>query len=1270
MRFFSSSPSIPDLLLDRRDAGRVVFFCGAGVSFNSGMPDFIGLTKHVVEQFDPPASSAIMDGFSPWLDGQSSSAVSLDQVFNLLQQEYGRKEVNQLVAARLAEPTDTSEPSREHGIIRRISSDADGNPQIVTTNFDTLFEAGFVGTIKHVPPALPNLSLGMPIIGVSYLHGRLPDASTYPYPFVLSSADFGRAYLAEGWATKFVRELLSEYTVVLVGYQAEDPPIRYLLQGLNYDCQSDRTNLFAFDRGDPDEIEAKWRDRGVTPIAYPEHEVLWDTLEAWAQRADDPRRWRDNVIATTATDPKALQPHERGQVAHLLRTNTGAKAFQMADPIPHPEWVCVLDAGTRAAKPSIGYGDNAEEFEPLNHYGLDDDPPRPKESGRQTHRIHENLLEWNRRDANPSTAHRLGGRQMLGQEDIPLRLFQFTNWIGKSLGSPVMAWWAARQNGLHPRLIDSIRRHSRDKDDLHLRARLVWNLIAERQSDPRQLAWNEGWFDLKHRIGKEGWTPAVLRNFAAMSKPMIKCSSPLGLAQSKPPSSDWETVDIHEIADIEVAFPERHGEEIDVPEDKIAPVLSILQQAFLEASGVLEELGTSCFQTPITCYPERDVDGDDDQYRDFYHDVRWFMELFNRLVHHDSTSASVISKTWPISDRFFFRNIRLYAANQSTLYHIDESYDLIMRLDEEAFWDSGCNRELMFLIADRWEEFTETQKAEISARILRGFDKPGHVSDEEFTPFMAKIILRRGRWFQNQGCVWPDEQAQQLDEFAESLSDWSDDWAKDTTIKHGVKGGWVGTDDDPQAVMDLPVSEIIDSATKDLEREFNCFTDRRPFTGLVKSDPRRAIAALTYKSKKGEYPKTFWSSLIRDWPEDASDRLTKRMLHCVAILPHASLRELRYTIGDWLRDKMTSYVELDRDLAWALFDQCATALIEDKSGAAAESGLGETRIGGEVVSQSRRTLGHAINSPIGELTEGLVKSLWASKPDKDSGIPAEYKTRLERLMAVSGEGSDHAVAVLARGIQWFDHIDPEWTSGRLLPLLAFSHPAAEPAWNGFLSRGKVPNPRVLVATKSLLLKLFPWLYGFDWDRDLAKVAATWLMWMAIFRRDGEDGITASQARDCIRNMSGETRQNVVFWLGMVGKGNDNGWTELVAPFIRDIWPRERALRTRASVTSWIGMLGHTGKHFPVVYDAVKPHLVPIEGENHWLCRFTREVGGDEPITADHPAEVLDMINTIIPNSAEYPPYQLKQILDLVADTDELLVGDPRYNRLLALTDTR
>ena len=85
------------------------------------------------------------------------------------------------------------------------------------------------------------------------------------------------------------------------------------------------------------------------------------------------------MIDTTPNDPKMLKPYQRGQVAHLLRTTPGAKQFSNAEPTPHPEWINVLDAGCRAAKPSNGYGPDAECFVPLAAYGLDDDPPRQKE---------------------------------------------------------------------------------------------------------------------------------------------------------------------------------------------------------------------------------------------------------------------------------------------------------------------------------------------------------------------------------------------------------------------------------------------------------------------------------------------------------------------------------------------------------------------------------------------------------------------------------------------------------------------------------------------------------------------------------------------------------------------------------------------------------------------------------------------------------------------------------------------------------------------------
>ncbi len=163
MRFLAESPIIPDRLLHRRDKGQVVFFCGAGVSMNAGLPNFEELTNYVVDKFDPPPESPIR------------GALPLDQKFNLLQQEYGRKAVEKTVIEKLSPPEHLDKMPRNHEIIRRISADSDGNPQIVTTNFDQLFEIG--NDEQQCPVYLPELSPDMPIKGISYLHGRLPDTS-------------------------------------------------------------------------------------------------------------------------------------------------------------------------------------------------------------------------------------------------------------------------------------------------------------------------------------------------------------------------------------------------------------------------------------------------------------------------------------------------------------------------------------------------------------------------------------------------------------------------------------------------------------------------------------------------------------------------------------------------------------------------------------------------------------------------------------------------------------------------------------------------------------------------------------------------------------------------------------------------------------------------------------------------------------------------------------------------------------------------------------
>ena len=47
MQFVSNGPDVPERLLQAHEDGRVVFFCGAGVSYPAGLPSFAELTQEI-----------------------------------------------------------------------------------------------------------------------------------------------------------------------------------------------------------------------------------------------------------------------------------------------------------------------------------------------------------------------------------------------------------------------------------------------------------------------------------------------------------------------------------------------------------------------------------------------------------------------------------------------------------------------------------------------------------------------------------------------------------------------------------------------------------------------------------------------------------------------------------------------------------------------------------------------------------------------------------------------------------------------------------------------------------------------------------------------------------------------------------------------------------------------------------------------------------------------------------------------------------------------
>ena len=1267
MRFHADGLAIPDTLLERRDAGRVVFLCGAGVSMPSGMPDFVGLTRHVIDFFDPPEGLEIMTAFEPWLHGRPGPRVPLDQIFNLLHQEYGRNEVNSLVTERLTAVPKVGRVSHEHGLIKRISSSLAGAPQIVTTNFDRLFEIAGPGAKANifVPPAFPDLALGASIEGITYLHGRLAEADAIDHRYVLSSADFGRAYLAEGWATDFVRDLLERYTVVLVGYQAEDPPIKYLLQGLSQGGKHDRSRLYVLDKGLREDIEAKWRDRGATAVAFADYPQLWQTMEAWAERADDPRSWRKSVISGTGQDPKSMAAHERGQVAHVLRTVPGARLLAQAGSAAHPEWICVLDANVRSAEQDKGYGTGGGAFDPRHAYGLDDDLGHVSEEDRLRGMGNENLLAWRSGDDSPHEFHRLGGRQAEGAETTPTRLGHLVDWIRKSVHSPVLAWWAVRQNGLHPRLLHCIEREVLDNDDLHERARHVWNLILEHHRDPRNRQWDGSWYHFKRRVAAEGWTDSVLRDFRRVSRPRLEIRPSAGVDSSRPPTAGWDDIQLRDLGWVELKFLERHDNDLEIPDTALPQVFKILEDQIAVASGLLSDVGVDYFMTP-TCYPGREMEVATHE-AEGAEVTELFVRLFDRIAEWRPELAKAHATTWPEADRFHFRKLKLYGLSKKRSFDAEDVSAALLSCDLEAFWDEDVVRELLFLLVDRWAELSPDDKIRLTERILEGPERPDWWPGNEFLQYRDESVARYGRYLELHGCDLTPEHGARIAEMVACVPDWNDGMAISVVIERGVHVRNVDIDEAPDVLMGLPVNEVVAKAKSVQDRDSRGCTDRRPFKGLVKRNPRKALSALTAAGKMDEFPTELWSAMIDGLPDDIRPRLQRAFLHRIRRLPRDAVVELRHSLGRWLEREFASNVGLDEGLAWSVLDHVVDGIL-DGGEDAVKSARGDVFLAGTVIHRSRRTLDHAINGPIGMCANAFLNAVPGESQKAGSLVPEPVKTRLERLFSAPGEGSGHAVSVAMRRLNWFMNIDPEWTEERLLPMLDFGHPASEPAWNGFLHSSRPPSSALAVLVKPLLLDLHPWVDGFAWERELSDVAGQWLGVMRIFRPDQPDGLTRREMRSALRSMSEDARNRFISWLARVGKGNDNGWTSLVVPFLEEVWPMERKFRTSLSARAWLGLLEYSDDSVPAVYPVVQKFLVPVEPNGYSFYRFTRETDEDEPITTRFPESTLDLLDAVTPGVVTRPPYELPRILDLIVEADCSLASDPRYLRLIDLVE--
>jgi hypothetical protein len=1260
MRFLATGPAIPDELLEERDAGNVVFFCGAGISRPAGLPNFLDLTTQVIAQCGTPEGSPLHDLLER-IRSEPDFAPPLDQVFNRLQEDYGAAVIDDIVRKQLRTPKLAI--TEQHSIILRLSRNAAGKSQVVTTNFDRLFEKANSKLKLHVPPALPDLASGQPLEGLVYLHGRAAAGSAngiVRQGFVLSSSDFGRAYLADGWATRFVRELLKNYVIVLLGYSANDPPVRYLLEGLHSrGGERDTRAIYAFDKGSEDEVVGRWRGRGVTPLSYTSpdgsHSELWDTLRSWATRADDPDEWRRTIVSLAQTGPRNLEAFERGQVATLVGTDRGAKLFADAANAPPAEWLCVFDRNLRLATSKSSSADGPEENS-VRPYGLDYDRPIPTNELRTEQQVGIDLLTS---VVTPSTQVRVAGQDQRWAAPLPLRLFHIARWIARHLNDPVSAWWASGYRNLHGMLLEQIAwRLERSDEPLDKPAYKAWTHLLEQfrtspASDP------EGsWFRFSPVLKREGWGRSTLRNFENISRPYIQSER---LSASTPPTENWSNLRLSDVISFKIPFPRIDANKLEITSTSLPAVLKIIRKNLELSVDILTDLEYRHWRT-TTLHPEKRVGerhlSDKDRY------LLLFANLFDRLAKENPDLARIETQSWIIGDEFFFDKLTMYALFKKELFSGRECAKRLLTLPERSFWNNYHRRELLHSLRARWDDFSQQERRLLEKKILAGPRKLDHEDENAFARRKAIVAASVLGWLQQQNCKLFSSTTRSLAKLRSAEPEWRSSW--DSSADESLEGraGWVRTESDASKIIDAPLSELVARAQQNTTRPFQEFTAYRPFIGVVKDRPSRAVRALSLEASRGNYPIEFWRNALSEWPKQTNDRLRCLFAARIGRLPNDVAFDLRFEIPEWFKKNLPRLAQTSPERAFQAWDAVVDNFFAMEPEATSSS-IGEISIGGKIQKRSRRTYDHSINSPIGGMTRVLFDILGDFELAAGTGIPDEFRQRIERLYNAPGEGSDHAVCETALRLRWLFHIDPNWVQDRIIPFFAVHDEKSEAAWNGHLHDDRMPGPALFELLKPNFLQVFQHSSSWLWDDAPLRRLGEFLVTGCYWNLKDDRYLTYAEARTALQKATRETRDHAIFMLTNIVR-DLKAWKTFGKAFVEKAWPLERKYQTAATSQAFAELATEADDRFADVVKTILPLLGPVDHVDILVHRVGKEDGEVESLATRFPAPMLAVLDRVIPDGPRTAPFNLREVLNEIADANPSLRQDNRWRRLNAL----
>jgi hypothetical protein len=1232
MQFIKNGPDIPERLLQEHEDGKIVLFCGAGVSYPAKLPGFGGLVDKLY---------ASLGEIPSFVECAAIKKEQYDTAIGLLERRLvdGRAVVREQLAKILT--PDLSEPqvTATQEALLSLARNRKGQYRLITTNFDRLFEEVIANRSLRLQtfqaPMLPVPKNRWD--GLVYLHGLLPETPTGSDldHLVVSSGDFGLAYLKERWAARFVSELFRTYTVCFVGYSINDPVLRYMIDALAADrlLGESPPEAFAFGshpKGKEGEKTNEWCAKNVTPILYKEyrqHAYLHRTLRAWADIYRDGALGKERIIVQHAMNRPLASTKQDDFVGRVLWALSDqhalpAKRFAELDPPPPIDWLEPLSENRfhHGDLKRFGVHPDTKEDDSLA-FGLVLRPTPYKRAPWMSlvHRTHAGDTQW---------------------DDV---MFQLARWLLRHLNNPKLILWVASHGGtLHTQFVPLIDRAIQDHPPSPP-MRTLWRiaLSGRLQTHPSR----RDLFGWRKSFKREGLTPSLRQRLRDLLTPNVRLRGRFRGDAADDLKAETEPYQLKDIVDWEIVLRtdhvhfamkemSRNAQWIEALPDLLSDATSLLRDTLdlmHELGGADDQQdGSHRHQPSISDHPQNR------RFRDWTALIDLAREAWKASAARFPGRARLEAQRWFSIPYPLFRRLTFFALTDINLFTPQEAIGSLLADRHWWLWSVETERETLRLLVSIAPRLDAQDGETLERAILRG--PPREMFRDSIDQDRLQQRIDWETWLRLAKCraagaqLGPDAAAK-LQALAQQYPAWrlATDERDEFPVWMGDSEEWRTFLSSPKNCRDLVVwlreHPTVDTWQEDDWRERS------------KKDFRRTTAALLHLANRGEWLVERWRQALQAWSDETfATRSWRCLCSSLTIAPDEVIKELASPIGWWLQSISKTF-SVNEDAFFILIRRVLALHRE------------------ETAEPHDDPVFKAINHPVGYVTEAALR-WWYRKPlEDDEGLADILKPIFTDLCDIRVSSFRHGRVLLSRNVIALFRVDGQWARLHLLPQFDWQRSVTEAraVWEGFLWSPRIYRP-LMEAIKPQFLTTAQ-RYA-----NLGEYAEQYAALLTFVGLEPSDIFSRAELVAATRSLPAEglerAAETLVSALSGAGEQRAEYWRNRILPYIKYIWPKSRDVITSAISESFARLCVTAKDAFPSAFEELKRWLRPLDDSD-----FVVHLLHEQKLCESFPDESLKFLDAVIGGIAQWPPEDLKACLDAIRGANPGLEPDPRLQRL-------